>query len=169
MKKYELTDETRVWEGRTLQRIRALIELELDTGDTVKPGDLGGWVENELNLAQESNAWIADEAIVCDNARCYQSGLVCDNAVVSGEAQVFGEAWVCDHARCYGHANIFGTAWIHGNARVYEHASVSGKVWVRGDSEVCGFAAISGNMKIGGHRRLKERRDDRGQACMRRV
>ena len=35
MKKYELTDETRVWEGRTLHRIRALIELELDTGDTV--------------------------------------------------------------------------------------------------------------------------------------
>lgn len=99
MKKYELTDETRVWEGRTLHRIRALIELELDTGDTVKPGDLGGWIQSELNLAQESNAWITDEAIVCDDARCYQSGLVSDNAIVSGEAQVFGEAWVCDNAR----------------------------------------------------------------------
>lgn len=148
MKKYELTDETRVWEGRTLHRIRALIELELGTGDSVKPGDLGGWVENELNLAQESNAWITDEAIVCDNARCYQSGLVSDNAIVSGKAQVFGEAWVCDNARCYEHAKIFGTAWIHGNARVHEHASVAGNVWVCGDSEVCRFAEISGNVKI---------------------
>ena len=148
MKKYELTDETRVWEGRTLHRIRALIELELDTGDTVKPGDWGGWVESEMNLAQESNAWIADEAIVCDNARCYQSGLVSENAIVSGEAQVFGEAWVCDNARCYGHANIYGTSWIHANAKVHENAVVSGNVWVRGDSVVRGGATIFGNVKI---------------------
>lgn len=148
MKKYELTDETRVCEGLTLHRIRALIELELVTGDIVKPGDLGGWVENELNLAQESNAWIADEAVVCDNARCYQSGLVSDNAIVSGEAQVFGEAWVCNNALCYGHASIFGTAWIHDNARIFEHASVSGNVFVRGDSVVRGGATISGKVKI---------------------
>jgi UDP-3-O-[3-hydroxymyristoyl] glucosamine N-acyltransferase len=148
MKKYELTDETRVWEGRTLHRIMALIELELDTGDTVKPGDLGGWVENELNLAQESNAWITDEAIVCDDARCYQSGLVSDNAIVSGEAQVFGDAWVCNHAQCYGYANISGTAWIRDNAKTYENTFVSGNVWVCGDSEVCGCATISGNVRI---------------------
>lgn len=148
MKKYELTDETRVWKGRTLHRIRALIELELDTGDTVEPGDLGGWVENELNLVQESNAWITDEAIVCDNARCYQSGLVSENAIVSGEAQVFGEAWVCDNAQCYGYSSISGVSWIHDNAKVYENASVSGNAWVNGDSEVCGFAVISGNVKI---------------------
>lgn len=148
MKKYELTDETRVWEGRTLHRIRALIELELDTGDTVKPGDLGGWIQSELNLAQESNAWIADEAIVCDDARCYQSGLVSDNAIVSGKAQVFGEAWVCDKAQCYGYAKISGTSWIHANAKVFEIASVSGNVWIRGDSEVRGVAMLSGNVKI---------------------
>lgn len=148
MKKYELTDETRVWEGRTLHRIRALIELELDTGDTVEPGDLGGWVENELNLAQESNAWITDEAIVCDSARCFESALVFDHAIVCDIAYVRGEAWVCDNARCYGTADISGTAWIRDNAKTYENASVSGSVWVCGDSEVCGFAAISGNVKI---------------------
>jgi carbonic anhydrase/acetyltransferase-like protein (isoleucine patch superfamily) len=164
MKKYELTDETRVWEGRTLHRIRALIELELDTGDTVKPGDLGGWIQSELNLAQESNAWIADEAIVCDSARCFESALVFDHAIVSGEAQVFGKAWVCDNAQCYGHADISGTAWIHDNARVYERSSVSGSVWVRGDSEVCGFAVISGDVKINsafvcGHTEIHDTKD----------
>lgn len=164
MKKYELTDETRVWKGRTLHRIRALIELELDTGDTVKPGDLGGWIQSELNLAQESNAWIADEAIVCDSARCFESALVSDHAIVSGEAQVFGKAWVCDNAQCYGHADISGTAWIHDNARVYERSSVSGSVWVRGDSEVCGFAVISGDVKINsafvcGHTEIHDTKD----------
>ena len=164
MKKYELTDETRVWKGRTLHRIRALIELELDTGDTVKPGDLGGWIQSELNLAQESNAWIADEAIVCDSARCFESALVFDHAIVSGEAQVFGKAWVCDNAQCYGHADISGTAWIHDNARVYERSSVSGSVWVCGDSEVCGCATISGNVKINsafvcGHTEIHDTKD----------
>lgn len=148
MKKYELTDETRVWEGRTLHRIRALIELELGTGDSVKPGDWGGWVESEMNLAQESNAWIAGEAIVCDSARCFESALVFDHAIVCDIAYVRGEAWVCDNARCYGTADISGTAWIHDNARVYERSSVSGSVWVCGDSEVCGCATISGYVKI---------------------
>lgn len=164
MKKYELTDETRVWEGRTLHRIRALIELELGTGDSVKPGDWGGWVESEMNLAQESNAWIAGEAIVCDDARCYQSGLVSDNAIVSGKAQVFGAAWVCDNAQCYGYSSIYGVSWIHDNAKVYENASVSGNAWVNGDSEVCGFAVISGDVKINsafvcGHTEIHDTKD----------
>lgn len=164
MKKYELTDETRVWEGRTLHRIRALIELELGTGDSVKPGDWGGWVESEMNLAQESNAWITGEAIVCDDARCYQSGLVSYNAIVSGKAQVFGAAWVCDNAQCYGYSSIYGVSWIHDNAKVYENASVSGNAWVNGDSEVCGFAVISGDVKINsafvcGHTEIHDTKD----------
>ena len=164
MKKYELTDETRVWEGRTLHRIRALIELELGTGDSVKPGDLGGWVENELNLAQESNAWIADEAIVCNSARCFESTLVFDNAIVCDIAYVRGEAWVCDNALCYGTADISGAAWIHDNARIFEHASVSGNVWVRGDSVVRGGATISGDVKINsafvcGHTEIHDTKD----------
>lgn len=133
MKKYELTDETRVWEGRTLHRIRALIELELDTGDTVKPGDLGGWVENELNLAQESNAWIADEAIVCDNARCYQSGLVCDNAVAAERRRCSARrGFVIMHGamgmRTFSGLRGFTVTPEYMNARRY--------------LEACGFAAI---------------------------
>lgn len=118
MKKYELTDETRVWEGRTLHRIRALIELETSNGDIVNPGDLGGWVESERNLAHESNAWVSDEAIVCDAARC-----------------------------C-GHASISDNVWLHGNAKAYENAVIAGDVWCRGDSEVLGHAKIIGDLKI---------------------
>ena len=42
MKKYELTDETKEFNGKTLYRIRALIDFGL-----VKTGDLGGWIEKE--------------------------------------------------------------------------------------------------------------------------
>jgi hypothetical protein len=46
MNKYELTDETKVFYGVTLHRIRALTAIGL----TVAAGQLGGWVESEKNL-----------------------------------------------------------------------------------------------------------------------
>ena len=53
MKKFELTSEfvTNVF-GAKLFRIRALIEF-----GGVKAGDVGGYVEKEENLDQDSNAW----------------------------------------------------------------------------------------------------------------
>lgn len=65
-KKYELTDETQEWNGRTLHRIRALA----DFGD-VKAGELGGWIEKEENLSHNGNAWVYGDAQVCNNARVY--------------------------------------------------------------------------------------------------
>ena len=47
-----------------------------------KEGDLGGYVEKDENLDQESDAW------------------------VSGDAQVYGDAWVYGDARVYGNAEI---------------------------------------------------------------
>ena len=58
-KKYELTDETQEWNGRTLHRIRALA----DFGD-VKAGELGGWIEKEENLSHNGNAWVYGDAQV---------------------------------------------------------------------------------------------------------
>ena len=89
MKKYEFTGETKVWLGRTLHRIRALVAF----GD-VEVGDLGGWIEKEENLAQEGEAWVYGEAQVCGKAQVF------------GEAQVYGEARVCDKAQ------VFGEAWV---------------------------------------------------------
>ena len=45
MKKYELTEETKVIGGKTLFRIRALRSF-----GGIKAGDLGGFIENERNL-----------------------------------------------------------------------------------------------------------------------
>ena len=71
-KKYELTDETQEWNGRTLHQIRALA----DFGD-VKAGELGGWIEKEENLSHNGNALVYGDAWVCDNAR------------VCGDAEIF--------------------------------------------------------------------------------
>ena len=92
-KKYELTDETQEWNGRTLHQIRALA----DFGD-VKAGDLGGWIEKEENLSHNDDAW------VCVNAWVF------GDAWVHGDAQVFGDAWVHGDAQVYGNAEIFKTS-----------------------------------------------------------
>lgn len=78
MKKYELTEETKTWGGRTLHRIRALVAF----GD-VRAGDLGGWVESESNLNHNGNAWVYGNARVSDNARVYGDAVLRDHANVS--------------------------------------------------------------------------------------
>ena len=127
-KKYELTDETQEWNGRTLHRIRALA----DFGD-VKAGELGGWIEKEENLSHNGNAWVYGDAQVCGDA------WVCGDAQVCGDAWVYGDAQVCNNAR------VYGDAWVCGDARVY------GDAWVYGDARVCGDAQVCNNARVYGN------------------
>ena len=98
-KKFELTSETKMFLGKKLYRIRALIDFS-----TVKKGDLGGFVEKEDNLDHQGDAWVYGNARVSGNARVY------------GDARVYGNAWV------YGDARVSGNAWVYGDARVYGDA-----------------------------------------------
>lgn len=83
-KKFELlSDDTIVFWGRKLFRIRALISF-----GTIEKGELGGYVEKEENLSQYGNAWVCDNARVCGDALVYDNALVCDNARVCGNARV---------------------------------------------------------------------------------
>ena len=59
--------------GITLHRIRALIDIKRWN---VKSGDMGGWIESEVNLDQDGEAWVSDEALVFSETR------------VSGKARV---------------------------------------------------------------------------------
>ena len=76
MKKFELTENCKIYNQKKLFQIRAL--RDLDCG--VKAGDFGGYVENECNLDQFGDAWVFGNARVFDSAR------------VSGSARVFGDA-----------------------------------------------------------------------------
>ena len=95
MKKYELTNETKVMFGCTLHRIRARISFITYDGNEIHAGDLGGWVENESNLEQDGNARVYGNARVSGNARVY------GNALVSGDAWVYGDARVSGNARVF--------------------------------------------------------------------
>ena len=101
MKKYKLTEETKIseWSGRKVTRIEAIIDFGL-----VKAGTKGGFVEDERNLNVEKEA---------GNAWVYGDAEVSGNAWVSGNARVYGDAWVSGDAR------VYGDAWVSGDARVY--------------------------------------------------
>ena len=57
MKKFELTTDTKMFLGRKLFRIKALISF-----GNVKVGDMGGYIEKEENLSQYGNAWVYGHA-----------------------------------------------------------------------------------------------------------
>ena len=100
-KKFELTSNTKMFFGKKLFQIKALISFGY-----VKEGDLGGYIEKEENLSHYGNAW------VYDNAKVFGDAWVC------GNAQVCGDAWVCGNAEVYDNAWVCGDAWVCGNARV---------------------------------------------------
>lgn len=124
--KYELTDEIKTTcSGHKVRRIRALRAV----GTHVATGDLGGWVESELNLSQDGDSWVYDDAVVLGRAR------VSDNAHVHGLAHVYGNAHVS------GNAHVYHSAHVYGNAHVYDRAWVAGNATVV-DADVCNTARI---------------------------
>ena len=147
-KKYELTEETKEFYGRTLHRIKALKNF----GD-VEVGDLGGYIESESNLIQEGCAWVYGDAMVFDNAK------VCGDAMVFDNAKVYGDAMVFDNAKVRGNAMVFDNAMVRGNAKVCGNAMVFDNAKVYGDAMVFGNAKVFDNAKVFGNAEIKGNTD----------
>ena len=130
-KKFELTDKF-VFNtfGIKLFQIKCTKSFKY-----AKEGDLGGYVEKDENLDQESDAW------------------------VSGNAQVSGDAWVSGNAQVYGNARVSGDAWVYGNAQV------SGDAWVSGNAQVYGNARVSGNAQVSGDADIENDNNHCGFDC----
>lgn len=87
MRKYKLTDETIEYDGVTLYRIEAIRDFSI-----VRVGDKGGFVQSELNLAQERNCWIYGNAMVYGVAHIYGDVMIADTAKVCGDVEIWGNA-----------------------------------------------------------------------------
>jgi hypothetical protein len=120
MDKYTLLpDDTKVVEGRTLYRIKALREV----CSGVPKGTLGGYIESLANLSQYGDAWVYGTALVYENAEVYGDAQVYRNAVVCGNAQVCGDAQV------YGNAVVYGNAQVCGNKGSNPYTHILGPLW----------------------------------------
>lgn len=147
MKKYKLTDTTIQRFGKTLRRIQALKSFS-----NVKADDLGGFVESEANLAQDYDAWVYGDAVVCDEARVFHNAKVRDEAIVKGKSQIYNSAIVQNRAL------------VAGNACVFDRALVGGYAFVTGSSRIWEESKVSGQAQICGNAMIREQADIRGQA-----
>lgn len=134
MKHFELTDKTMVFLGRTVYRIRALIDIP---SQNVKKGDIGGYVESLDNLHHSS--WVFDYGIVCDNAKLYE------NSSVAGTAKVYGRAEMHENAKVYENAIVFDSVIVSGDVKIYGNSTVCGNARLYDKVEVYDRASISGN------------------------
>ena len=162
MKKYKLTEETIIVNGRTLYRIEALRDFAY-----IKKGDKGGFVEKENNLSQYGDSWVDDDAKVFGNAQVCGNARIYGNAIVRGNAQVYGHASVRGNAEVYGHADICGDAQVYDeakvydyaevydNAKVFENAEVSFDAKVYDDAKVYEYAMVQGNAKVYGNAEIR--------------
>ena len=130
MRKYELTDETKIYSGITLHRIKSLVDF-----GCINAGEIGGWIETEDNLSQYGNAWVGGNAIVRDSAHVGGNAIVRDSAHVGGNAIVRDSALVGDDAHVGGNAIVRDSVHVGGNAHVLGNALVYGKkcvFWISG-------------------------------------
>lgn len=165
---YEMTNESMVYNGHTLYRIKSRSNFFVDR-TFVKAGMLGGWIEKYDNLSElgwvddeakvfgdakvSGNALIREHAVVCDNAK------VCGNSIVGSFAHISGHAIVdmryggniTNKARISDNAEIHGTPFIGGRTKIRDKVKIFDDVTIKGDTIITDTALISGNSTVMGN------------------
>jgi carbonic anhydrase/acetyltransferase-like protein (isoleucine patch superfamily) len=151
MKKYEFieSEKTTLDNGTILTRIRALRDFKY-----VKAGDLGGWLQSEANLDHSGDAWVTDNASVCDIARISGNALISGNAIVAHWARVSDNAHVSSNAWILYNAQISDNVYIYGHTIMSGESQAGGDARIFGNTQVYGNALISGDVHVGGNVRL---------------
>lgn len=162
-KKYELTNETIEFKGRTLHRIKALKDVTSSCVDITK-GDLGGFVQSENNLSHEGGCWIDVDAKVYDKAQVYGDVFINGEAEVYDEAQVYEDAYIDDNVKICGNAKVYGIVSIHDNAKVYGEAKIYERAKIYGEAKVYGEAKIRGMSKVYGESQVYGESEVYGEA-----
>ena len=152
MKKFELDySSSTTYQGRTLYRIKALKTFTTTSGDIIREGDLGGYVQSEVNLDQRSNSWIFKGAIAMDDARVLNNAQLHNDALIKDKAVIECRASVHNNVTIAGHAHVSGQAVVTRNAQIKNHADVHGKAFVTGNAIVSGYATITDNAQVRDH------------------
>lgn len=165
-KKYRLTDQSMLYNGKMIYRIEALKDF-----NDVKKGEYGGFVESEDNLSQDGNCWVYDDACAFDDAIVKDNAHLYDNSVVFGNARVYDNAHIHKSASIFNDAKVYGHACVTDRAVVFETADIYGYVCdnaqVYGNANVFEFATIGEYAKIFGTAYALGNARNRGNACVR--
>ena len=149
--KFELTNETIEFKGRTLHRIRALKNFS-----NVKKGNLGGWLEKEENLRQEGNCWIYNDAKVYDDARVRGDATIHDYAEIYEHASVDSIAMIQNYSKVYGFARVSDRAIVSDNALIHDRAKIWDNTVIRQNAEIFGNASVSDRAIVKGNSKVSQ-------------
>ena len=125
MRKYEFTENEKEYQQTTFRQIRALRDIRLHG---VQSGDLGGWIEEEINLSHEGACWVGEESFVMRNAS------------VTGDAGVRGKSIVDFRSRISDRA-VVSNSVVHGINSIGDRSVVT-------DSDIRGQCVIKGDSRI---------------------
>ena len=152
MKKFELDySSSTTYQGRTLYRIKALKTFTTTSGDIIREGDLGGYVQSEVNLDQRGNSWIFKGAIAMDDAHVLNNAQLHNDALIKDKAVIDCRASAHNNVTIAGHAHVSGQAVVTRNAQIKNHADVHGKAFVTRNAIVSGYATITDNAQVRDH------------------
>ena len=105
-RKYEiLRNDSIIFDGVKMYRIKALKKFTAAGSSIIKKGDLGGYIEGYHNLSQEGICWVCGSAKVYGNARVKGDAIINNEAHISDNAVICGKSWVSK-------ASVFGNAVI---------------------------------------------------------
>lgn len=136
VKKFRLSEETRVQNGVTLHRVEYLRDILVTDGELcVSKGTKTGWLEHESNLSQHDSCAVLGDAIVMGEALVWRDALVYGNAVVKDRAEVYGNAEVGGSALVAGYADIGGDVRVGGHT-VVTGGSLSGDFQLSGEGVI---------------------------------
>lgn len=90
-RKYEFIREIYQQGSYLLHRIIAVCNF-----GNVKKGNLGGWIEKEVNLSHNDIGWVVGEAKVYDTAQICNNAKVFENAKVYDNTEIYNDRYIGD-------------------------------------------------------------------------
>lgn len=151
-RKYELTNITMEFAGRTLYRIRALKDFS-----DVKAGELGGWVSNEYNLSQYGNCWIYDNAKAMDRSRMYGDSAMYDYS------KMYNYSAMYDSSEMYGNSAMHNNSEMHDNSKMFNNSKKYDDSIMFGNSVMLDYSSMYGDSAMYGDSMLKDEEKLYGQ------
>ena len=149
MKKYRLSDETRLYhshDGETKSTVTLRQIIALRDFHDVTAGTQGGWLDDESALSHDGNCWIYDEnSVVYAGAQIQGNARITQACVISHSAQIGDNCWIdaanISHGARLSDAvtvqcsDVRGECHLYGNARVLHNSTIVAAIGLTPDRE----------------------------------
>lgn len=114
-----------------MRRVQALRSF----GD-VHEGDIGGYIQDEMNLSERGSCWIYDDAMVMGSSRVKDDAQVHGGVIVSGKSEINCEAYLGGRVKVKD-TYVSDIAAIDCDGTV-EDCEIAASSRIKGEVELCG-------------------------------